>query len=228
MVPGLPAHDGLRQLIPSFFFLPVLAGYGARWLANQTRPARAWAGRVAVVVAVATAGWETLRIHPYELSYYNALIGGPKGAKAAGMESTYFWDSANAEVIAWMNRNLPRASTVLIFPPPDVRTFAWEQHWGRLRNDLRFLNLDEPNFVERFKLMAGTQPCFFLFQMRQGLYLPREGEPTNPFVSLAEAPATYELVPPQVGIRLLALFDQDKFEKAFEAAAPPRLDPPPR
>ena len=35
MFPGLPAHDGLRQLVPSFFFLPVLAGYGAYRLAGS-------------------------------------------------------------------------------------------------------------------------------------------------------------------------------------------------
>ena len=124
MIPGLPAHDGLRQLVPSFFFLPVLAAFGARWLAN--RPARLVArrlGQAVVTGCLATAGWSTLSFHPYELAYYNALIGGPAGAKAAGMESTYFWDTASADVLEWMNANLPRNSTVLIFPPaqrPDV------------------------------------------------------------------------------------------------------------
>ena len=220
MVPGLPAHDGLRQLVPSFYFLPVLAGYGAGWLAaGRAASIRAALGRVAVLGCLATAAWSTLRFHPYELSYYNALIGGPRGARAAGMESTYFWDSATAEVIAWMNAHLPRGSTVLIFPPPNVHTFAWEQNWGHLRRDLRFLNLDGADFAPRIALMSGRAPCFLLFQMRQGLYMPPPGQPLGPFARLADAPATYELAPPQVGVRLLAIFSQDDFERGTRPAA---------
>ena len=56
MVPGLPAHDGLRQLVPSFFFLPVLAGYGAGWLARRSSRVGAVLGRVVVVGCIAGAG----------------------------------------------------------------------------------------------------------------------------------------------------------------------------
>ena len=134
------------------------------------------------------------------------------------METTYFWDTASAEVLDWMNDNLPRESTVLIFPPPNVHTFAWEQRWGRLRADLTFLNLDPPYFAERLALMAGHEPCYLLFQMRQGLYMPRgPGEPQL-FARLAESPARFELAPPRVGVRLLAIFDQDDFRRAIALA----------
>jgi Dolichyl-phosphate-mannose-protein mannosyltransferase len=213
MFPGLPAHDGLRQLVPSFFFLPVLVGYGAHRLAGSPRAVRAWAGRLVVIACVGFSAWSTLRFHPYELAYYNALIGGPAGAKAAGMETTYFWDSATVDVLDWMNANLPSGSTVLIFPPPNVHTFGWEQRWGRLRQDLVFLNLDQPYFAGRLALMAGKNPCYLLFQMRQGLYMPRTPDPARPdlFVRLADSPARFELAPPRVGVRLLAIFDQQDF-----------------
>ena len=217
MVPGLPAHDGLRQLVPAFFFLPVLAGYGAGWLVSGVR--RAKVGRLVVVACLATSAWATLRFHPYELAYYNALIGGPSGARAAGMETTYFWDTASAEVLDWMNANLPRDSTVLIFPPPNVHTFTWEQRWGRLRPDLRFLNLDPPFFNERLALLTGRAPCFLIFQMRQGLYLPRSGTKPGLFAHLADAPARFELAPPRVGVRLLAIFDQTDFQRVARAFA---------
>ncbi len=214
MVPGLPAHDGLRQLVPAFFFLPVLAGYGARWLTQPaTRRRRALAGRGVLATCLATSAWATLSFHPYELSYYNILIGGPRGARAAGMETTYFWDAASTEVLDWMNAHLPRRSTVLIAPPPNVRTFDWEKRWGRLRPDLRFLNLDEPEGTERLDLMTQREPCFILFQMRQGLYMPLPGARPSLFARLADAPARFELVPPRVGVRLLAIFDQADLER---------------
>jgi hypothetical protein len=220
MTPLLPAHDGLRQMVPAFYFLPVLAGYGAKWLAGSSRGVRGWAGRVLVVGCVAGPGWSTLSIHPFELSYYNALIGGPEGAKSAGMETTYFWDTATVDVLSWMNANLPGRSTVLIFPPPNVHTFAWERRWGRLRHDLTVLNLDPPDFASRLALMAGPGPCFLLFQMRQGLYMPRRPGDSDFFARLAESPARYELAPRRVGVRLLAIFDQDDFRRVAESARP--------
>lgn len=227
-LPILPAHDGLRQMVPSFFFLPVLVGFGARPLVARPGRLSRWAGRVAVAACVGGAGWSTLSIHPYELSYYNILIGGPRGAKAAGMESTYFWDAANAEVLDWMNRNLPRDATVLIAPPPNIHTFDWEQRRGRLRRDLRFLNLDPPDGPARLTLMAGPDPCFLLLQMRQGLYMPREGEPPGLLARLAEAPARFSLEPRSVGVRLLAIYDRDDFARALgrsPGSSPARPEP---
>ena len=220
MFPFLPAHDGLRQLVPSFYFFPILAGYGTRWLAGSSRGLRGWAGRVLVIGCLASAAWSTLRIHPFELSYYNALIGGPKGARAAGMESTYTWDSATVTFLDWMNANLPSGSTVVIFPPPNVRTFAWEQRWGRLRRDLRFVNLDTPDGADWIGLMMGEEPCFLLFQIRQGLYMPRWPGDVELFSRIAASPARYEFAPPRVGVRLLAIFDRADFRRVFESMRP--------
>ena len=42
-------------------------------------------------------------IHPYELSYYNELIGGPRGAWARGFELSYWYDAFNGPVIRELN-----------------------------------------------------------------------------------------------------------------------------
>lgn len=216
----MPAHDGLRQLVPAFFFFPVLAAYGASILLRLVnRPWRCLI-RAGLLACVITSAWSTLAIHPYELSYYNAWIGGPKGAKAAGMESTYFWDSATVGVLDWMNAHLPPKATVLIFPPPNIHTFDWEQRWGRLRTDLTFLNLDAPDFNERLALMYGPAPCYLIFQMRQGLYQPRQPGDPDLFARLADSPALFKLSPARVGVRLLAIFDQDQFRSAVESGQP--------
>jgi hypothetical protein len=220
MFPFLPAHDGLRQLVPSFFFMPVLAGHGAYLLAGSSRRALRWAGRGLIVGCIATAGWSTVQIHPFELSYYNELIGGPKGAKAAGMESTYFWDAATSEVLGWMNDHLPNGSTVVIFPPPNIHTFDWEQRWGRLRPDLRFRNFETLNAAEIGQL-GGNQPWYLLFQMRQGLYMPRSKGDDSFFARLAEAPALFDFAPRRVGVRLLAIFDTADFRRSLEQAGAP-------
>ncbi|WP_435019320.1 ArnT family glycosyltransferase [Tundrisphaera sp. TA3] len=213
MLPFLPAHDGLRQLVPAFYFLPILAAIGAGVLAASMR--RAWIGRIVAAACLATAAAETVRVHPFEMSYYNAAIGGPRGADAAGMETTYFWDSATAEVLGWMNDHIERGATVLIYPPPNVRTFGWEQAWGRLRPDLRMITLEGADAAENLAQMFGPDPHYLIFQNRQGLYMPEEGKAPNLLARLARAPAAYELAPARVdGVRLLAIFDRKSFQAA--------------
>ena len=86
-----PAHDGVRLFLPAFFFLAAFAGWGAIWLADAiARKTRASIGFVRLVVSglvVGSAAGALLDIHPYELSYYNELIGGPRGAWTRGFES---------------------------------------------------------------------------------------------------------------------------------------------
>ena len=210
----MPAHDGLRQLVSAFFFLPILAALGGRTLLRMAGGTRVggWLARGVILGCLGTAGWATVRIQPFGLSYYNAFLGGPRGAKAAGMESTYYWDAATVEVLDWMNGHLPEGATVLIYPPPDVRMFDYHRRWGTLRPDLRVLGLDPPYFQPRLALMRGKRPCYLIFLMRQGLYLPRHRGDSDVFARLAEAPSLYSLAPPRVdGVRLLAIFDRDDF-----------------
>jgi len=208
----MPAHDGLRQLDPAFFFVPILAALGARTLLRAAGRSRVGAGLAGAVILISlgSAAWATVRIQPFGLAYYNAFIGGPRGAKAAGMETTYYWDAANAEVLGWMDANLPTGATVLIFPPPDVRMFDYHQRWGTLRPDLKMMALDPPHFERRLALMRGKRPCYLIFLMRQGLYLRFD------FASrLADAPALYSLSPARVdGVRLLAIFDRAQYRAA--------------
>ena len=226
MTPWMPAHDGLRQIVTAYVFMAVIAAYGAFRLVRPTpwgaktgaevsppTPPRRWAAGIVVAACVGSAAWTTLRFHPYELSYYNELVGGPVGAKALGMETTYFWDSATDDVLAWIDENVPVGATLLIFPPRDVRVFHWLQDWGKLRRDLRFLNFDPKRMKQQLGLMVGPRPCYLVFQYRQGLFLPREPGTSDLFARLADAPAVFELAPERIGVRLLAIFDRDDFRR---------------
>ena len=78
-----PAHDGVRLFLPSFFFLAAFAGWGTVWLADlltqSVRIPSRFARPVLACVVLGSAALALIRIHPYELSYYNELIGGPRG-----------------------------------------------------------------------------------------------------------------------------------------------------
>jgi hypothetical protein len=140
-----PAHDGVRLFLPTFFFLAAFAGWGTIWLADTVaRTIRlprslpwlrlALAGAVLGSSAVALA-----RIHPYELSYYNELLGGPRGAWKHGFELTYWYDAFNPQVIADLNQRLP-ASAQIDFLNDHTKTavpvFQDQQNLGILRGDI--------------------------------------------------------------------------------------------
>ena len=83
-----PAHDGVRLFLPTFFFLAAFAGWGTIWLADTlARRFRfpSWSCRgVLAGLVLGSAAYSLVRIHPYELSYYNELVGGPRQAWRTG------------------------------------------------------------------------------------------------------------------------------------------------
>jgi hypothetical protein len=147
MLPA-PAHDGVRLFLPAFFFLAAMAGWGTIWLADGV--AR-WPGgrrvlRPAVALLVlAPAAWQLVKVHPFELSYYNELVGGPAGAWRRGFELAYWYDAFNDRALAELNAKLPRRA-VLDFLNDRTRppTFSELQTLGALRSDL-VLGVVDPN-----------------------------------------------------------------------------------
>jgi hypothetical protein len=137
-----PAHDGVRLFLPTFFFLAAFAGWGAVGLADGlARLFRARAGVVRGVVAglvLLPAAWQLVKIHPFELSYYNELIGGPRGARDAGFELAYWYDAFNDRTLADLNRRLPPGASMdsLNEFTSTLPTFFELQSLGALRGDV--------------------------------------------------------------------------------------------
>ena len=139
----IPAHDGVRLILPTFFFLAALAGLGSFRLADtlaylfQARSPRLARGVVASLV-LGSSAWQLVKTHPYELSYYNELIGGPRGAWRTGLfELTYWYDAFNPRVLDDLNRAFPRrAEVAFLNPHTEPPTFQELQTLGHLRPDL--------------------------------------------------------------------------------------------
>ncbi len=135
-----PAHDGVRLFLPMFFFLAAFAGWGAIALADLVARlvhARAWPRPLATVLVVAPAAFSLAMIHPYELSYYNPLVGGPRGAWGRGFELTYWYDAFNPSVLADLNAKLPRGVEVdFLNDKTNPITFQELQTLGALRGDI--------------------------------------------------------------------------------------------
>ena len=102
-LPSAPKYGGVRLFLPFFPFAASLSAIGLHALIGAAgrvpalskgtlltpRRLRVGLAVVALLPAVRAVGLS----HPYQLSYYSVLIGGTRGAVAAGMEATYWGES---------------------------------------------------------------------------------------------------------------------------------------
>lgn len=141
-----PAHDGVRLILACFPFLAAMAGWGAGALAAalaRLLPVRRfWIRALVSASVVLPAAWELVRIHPYELSYFNQIIGGARGAWESGFELSYWYDAFTPQVMRDLNRKLPRGAALSYaneLSNPQMIPLD-QQALGILRGDIRFGN----------------------------------------------------------------------------------------
>ncbi len=173
-----PAHDGVRLFLPTFFFLAAFAGWGASWLGDLLarvvrRPGSARWWRLATAAAVlGPSAVELVRIHPYELSYYNELIGGPRGAWERGFELSYWYDAFNGPVLDDLNRRLPpnaRLDHLNKQTGTSMPVFLDQQSLGLIRRDIILGRGDSEPFPFVILLTQDSKATAFtrlLFGMR--------------------------------------------------------------
>jgi hypothetical protein len=94
-------------VLPAMF---ILASIGFEKVLGLARGA-AWASLV-IGVALAPGLIGIIRLHPYEMIYYNELVGGVSGAK--GRYTTGAWGTTYREVIEYLNEVAPQGASVLI------------------------------------------------------------------------------------------------------------------
>ncbi|MGD9855896.1 MAG: ArnT family glycosyltransferase [Planctomycetaceae bacterium] len=99
-LPGITVYDGARLFLMVFPLWGVFIGRGGQllWkrLAVRWNPRRA---TVAIGLLLALQSYGTIAMHPVQLSYYNLLVGGLRGASRLGFEVTYWGDSVTRSLL---------------------------------------------------------------------------------------------------------------------------------
>jgi hypothetical protein len=112
-LPVSPTNDMERYLLPAFPFAVCFVVLGLQTALRLANPKElfAWADwRKALLFAglVLSIGWnvgESVTIHPFELSYFNAAVGGLRGAEKKGFEVNYWWEVLNDEALGRINEH---------------------------------------------------------------------------------------------------------------------------
>jgi len=149
LLPGAVLHDGVRQMLSALPFLAALAGAGfcaiTTWLLNVARRSeriqriahlRSKISAAVFLLACFHPLMDLYLAHPFQLSYYNRLVGGIRGAYERGLETTYFMEAITPRFLQTLNEKLPRNAAV----NASFANFMFEyyQKEGMLRRDLRF------------------------------------------------------------------------------------------
>ena len=135
-LPTTPRHDGVRQFLAVYPLLTLLAWTGFRRVVDEAaRHSRARHLRPAAVVAMAAIlALGVWRSHPHELAYYNAFVGGIRGAEASGMEMCYFLECVDPPFVRALNQNVSAGSRVSMAPYWPELLATYQRH-GLLRTD---------------------------------------------------------------------------------------------
>lgn len=154
MLPWAPKYNGVRLFLPVFPYIAGLAGVGFWWLSwvvieyGKERwgagiaafPSRA--NSLLAVLAVFACVVAVGNCHPFGMSYYSSLVGGPSGAHRLGMEPTYWGDTYLAGV-GWLNENAEPDAVVWINVVGFASSVEVYRPLGMMRGDLQITAGDE-------------------------------------------------------------------------------------
>ena len=153
--PASPKYDGIRLFLPSFPYLAILAGLGFSYLKvgaqlitsqkfgfDKSNP---YIPILLSIILLIFPIYHVIETHPYQLSYYNLLLGGINGAKQKGFESTYWCEAVNQDVLQYLNKLVPENGKIRFLSFSD-EVVQWYQSYGYLRKDIQCFSTEEPEY----------------------------------------------------------------------------------
>jgi hypothetical protein len=120
-LPHTPGHDGVRQFLPAFGCLALMAGVGAAEVRARLGRRAGWVAGAAIAEGAASVAL----LMPVPLSYFSPVVGGLPGATRLGMEPTYYWDALTFEALARLDERTPPGGAVLFAANP-IATYYTE------------------------------------------------------------------------------------------------------
>jgi len=197
VLPGAVLHDGVRQMLSGLPFIAALGGVGffvlTAALVNVARRSerlqsitnlKAKVTAAFFVLVCVNPAIDLYLAHPFQLSYYNRLVGGIRGAYERGLETTYFMEAITPAFLQRLNEKLPHSATV----NASFANFMFEfyQNQGMLRRDIRFSS-------------SGSFD-FYLVLNRRSALSPQDRQLMRSFARLVDSVTL-------AGVPLVALFD---------------------
>jgi Dolichyl-phosphate-mannose-protein mannosyltransferase len=123
-LPHTAGHDGVRQILPAFGALALVAGIGV-----SERPGLL--ARYLVGAAILEGVVSITVMMPVPLSYFSPAVGGLPGATRLGFEPTYYWDTLTPDVLDQINRQTTPDRSIAFMGGPT--SYYYLKRSGQLR-----------------------------------------------------------------------------------------------
>jgi len=174
-----PVYNGtslFTEVIPAFC---ILAGIGASWIytyirshsirhPNSQHLVKMLSAALIIGLITVPSFIAMYQIHPYEMSYYNELVGGVKGAY--GKFDVDYWWQAYSEGARWLNEYAHINTTILIAPYR-----LWYLYYFT-RSDLKII---DSTYFERRVDYIMFNPNFYLWYNRVIDYCRKNLKPAH-------------------------------------------------
>jgi hypothetical protein len=141
-----PIFGATKHFHATIPFLALLAGYAVFTISNGISSGsagqRRWLAPAFAALVCLPAIAETWRSHPYALTHYNLLAGGPAGGADLGM-NRQFWGYATRGILPWIDAHA-RPGAPVYWHDTNQAQLNMDVREYRLRPDIRNTGLEEP------------------------------------------------------------------------------------
>ncbi|HXG58546.1 MAG TPA: glycosyltransferase family 39 protein [Thermoanaerobaculia bacterium] len=163
--------DGVRHFLEIFPPLAMMSGIACAELASGVTSRRA-ARAALVAVPVVASAVATLRVHPFESTYWNAFTGGLAGAQRRHLpQSSDYWAASYRLGLRWINENAPRGALLVV---PIAGHAVDLVAPLRLRSDIRYVHYPRGGGpaaaavrMQQMQKLARRHPVYVMFVPRR-------------------------------------------------------------
>jgi 4-amino-4-deoxy-L-arabinose transferase-like glycosyltransferase len=162
-LPSVPKYDGERLFLPAFPFICLIAGMGIQQIFLWAKKL-GW-GKIFYLLYASLFVWTVyssiIKIHPYQSSYFNELIGGIDGAAQRGFEPEY-WGNAYIGALEWLNKHPENKYWIYMADLEPKILWGWELYKkdGWLDKSIQFGDKNNSDY-----LILLIRPGFFSEEM---------------------------------------------------------------
>ncbi len=174
LLPGAVLHDVNRLMLPVLPFLGGLASCGffvlVRTVIDQSQKFTILQGvknlqakliGAIFLLVLFQPALDLMIYHPYQLSYYNRLVGGIRGAYQRGLEVTYFMEALTPKFLRFLNKELPPNAVINASISNIMLKFY--QSENRLRRDIRITDSGDFDYYIRLIRQSALSQADRLF-----------------------------------------------------------------
>jgi hypothetical protein len=182
LFPKTPKHDGIRLFSlawPYLILLSIRGIYGISHiltqlslnrvpaLGGQTADNMKWRLIKAVLILALLLNIQALvKYHPYQLSYYNAIIGGAAGAAEKGFTISYWYEALNQPFLEKLNA-LANNDSVLIYSFPNSTILEYNKAMGLFDTNIKIVtDPRKADFLLGLNRIVGQRMSNLLFDKR--------------------------------------------------------------